>query len=90
MFEDVALLLTALGIGGVLTTAVQSIIQRITGKADREQNAWAQRDEEAAYRRVLQEALHDTREALRRQGVAYEDMPPWPSRPGRRTRSKVD
>ena len=76
---DIALLISALGIGGIVTKLVEKIIDQRRGRIQAEQTAWDQRDAEARKRRLLEETLHDTRECLRRAGVAYEDMPAWPS-----------
>jgi len=83
-FGDILALFATLGLGGILTQTAKAILARLTGRADREQDAWAQRDAEARHRRVLEEALHDTRECLRRHGVPYADMPAWPRRPDRK------
>lgn len=77
--ENFALLLSGLGIGGIVTKLVEKIFDQRRGRIQAEQTAWEQRDAEARRRRLLEEALHDTRECLRRAGVAYEDMPAWPS-----------
>ena len=76
---DIALLISALGLGGIVTKLVEKIGDQRRGRIQAEQTAWDQRDAEARKRRLLEEALHDTRECLRRAGVAYEDMPAWPS-----------
>ena len=81
---ELVTLLAALGAGGILTKTAETALARLTGRADREQGAWAQRDAEARHRRVLEEALHDTRECLRRHGVPYADMPAWPRRPDKK------
>ena len=77
---EIALLVTALGVGGILTRLVDQLLDRRKGRQAAEQSAWEQRDKEARQRRRLEEALHATRYQLRDHGVAYEDMPPWPGR----------
>lgn len=76
---DIALLISALGLGGIVTKLVEKIGDQRRGRIQAEQTAWDQRDAEARKRRLLEEALHDTRERLRSAGVAYEDMPAWPT-----------
>jgi len=83
-FEQFAILATALGIGPILDRLVQKIIGRRTGRMEKEQTAWQQRDAEARRRRVLEEALHEHRQCWHIQdGRRYDDMPPWPSRPSK-------
>lgn len=84
MLGDIAVLLTALGVGGIVTTAVKEWLAGRRGKHALEQDAWQQRDAEARHRRVLEEALHQHRSCWHRQdGRAYGDMPDWPSWPGK-------
>lgn len=80
---DLAVLITALGVGSILTKLVDRLLDRRKGRLEAEQTAWEQRDAEARQRRRLEETLHATRHQLRDHGVPYEDMPPWPSRNGK-------
>lgn len=82
-FEQFAILATALGIGPILDRLAQKLIARRQGRMEKEQNAWQARDAEARYRRILEEALHQHRTQWLERGMAYEDLPPWPSRPGK-------
>lgn len=85
MLGDIAVLLTALGVGGIVTKLAESWMANRKGRHEKEQNAWQQRDTEARHRRILEEALHQHRTCWHRlDGRAYDDMPPWPHRPGRR------
>ena len=91
---EIALLVTALGVGGILTRLVDQLLDRRKGRQAAEQSAWEQRDRamryrdaEARLRRRLEETLQATRHELNRHGVPYEDMPPWPPT---RTRSDID
>lgn len=84
MLGDIAVLLTALGVGGIVTKMAGSWLDNRRGRHEKEQNAWQQRDAEAMHRRVLEEALHQHRSCWHRQdGRAYGDMPDWPSLPGK-------
>ena len=79
---EIALLVTALGVGGILTRLVDQLLDRRKGRQAAEQSAWEQRDREATRRRRLQEALHETRTGWHREtGKRFEDMPPWPDSP---------
>lgn len=80
---DFTLLAGAIGLGAILRTLLERLLDRRKGRLEAEQSAWEQRDSEARQRRRLEEALHATRHQLRDHGVPYEDMPPWPSRNGK-------
>lgn len=81
-FGDILALLAALGVGGILTKTTETLFARYTGKSDREQSAWEQRDWEARYRRRLEEAYQQTRHCWHHEtGKPYSEMPPWPDRP---------
>ena len=68
-------ILGALGAGAILAKLVEGIIQWATGKQDREQNAWEQRDREARARRMLEEYAAHLRLELIESG---RTPPPWP------------
>lgn len=82
---DVALLAGAFGIGTIVKGLIDRLLDRRKGRITEEQSAWERADAEARYRRKLEEALHETRRDLHCLGVAYEDMPAWPSRGTRPT-----
>lgn len=74
-------LLTALGAGTVLGKLIDGIVNWAKGRHGREQTAWEQRDEEARFRRLMEEALHETRRYMHREcGIPYEQMPEIPKR----------
>jgi len=79
---EIAALVTALGVGSIITRLVDRLLERRSGRIEQEQSAWEQRDAEARQRRRLEEALHQTRQLLHERGVDYDDMPEWPSRAG--------
>lgn len=79
---EIALLVTALGLGAILRDLMNRVLDRRKGKLEAEQSAWEQRDREASRRRRLQEALHETRTSWHQEtGKRFEDMPPWPDSP---------
>ena len=78
--ESLVALLTALGVGSVLTKLVDGIVAWVRGRHDRDQSAHERLDIEIQYRRRVEETLHETRRQLHKHGVAYEDMPAWPLR----------
>lgn len=71
--------LTATGAGAILLKLVEGIVQWATGKSKREHDAWAQRDEEAQKRRLLEEYAHTLRRELIDRGIEVEDIPQWPT-----------
>lgn len=80
---EIIALIGALGLGGILTTGAKAAVERLTGRADREQNAWVQRDHEATKRRILEESLHQHRTAWLEAGLPFDELPPWPRMPDR-------
>jgi len=74
-------LLTALGAGTVLGKLIDGIVGWLKGRHGAEQTAWEQRDAEARYRRLIEEALHETRRYAHNEcGVPYDDLPEVPAR----------
>lgn len=73
--------LGALGAGGILIKLTEGIWAWITGKASRENDAWAQRDREAKARRVLEEYAATLRRQLQDHGVEPEKWPDYQTRP---------
>lgn len=69
---------STLGAGVILLKLVEAVIKRFTGKQQREQNAWQQRDQEARSRRMLEEYAAVLRRKLISMGVKVEELPPWP------------
>ena len=79
---DFAVLATAVGLGGILKTLIDHLLDRRRGRMLDEQNAWEQRDKEARHRRILEESLHQHRTVWLEHGLPFDDLPPWPKRPG--------
>lgn len=81
--ETWALLLTALGAGGIITKLVDNTVAWMKGRQAEERDAWAERDKEAKARRVLEEYAHRLRRMLFRLGVregdGEDDVPRWPT-----------
>lgn len=82
---ELAAVLTAAGVGGILIKLVDRLLDRRKGRLEQEQTAWERLDAESRYRRLLEETLHDTRRALHERGVDYDAMPAWPSRSSKTT-----
>ncbi|WP_333811089.1 hypothetical protein [Timonella senegalensis] len=72
-------LISALGIGAILTKLFEGIFQWATGRSKREHDAWQQRDTEAKKRRQLEEYCHQLRHDLIDLGLDADDLPPWPT-----------
>lgn len=78
---DIAVLITALGVGAILRDLMNRLMDRRKGKLEAEQSAWEQRDQYARRARRLEEALHEHRTCWHREtGRRFEDMPAWPGR----------
>lgn len=69
---------SALGAGAILLKLTEALIKRFTGKQQREQDAWAQRDKEARSRRLLEEYGAVLRRELLDTGYDPDEIPPWP------------
>ena len=78
-------IIAALGGGVFVEKAVTGVYKWLTGGHERErdalQQALGEADAEAAYRRVLQETLSETRRVAFDRGIRQEDLPPFPKRP---------
>lgn len=81
--ETWALLLTALGAGGILKALLDNVWAWLKGRQAEERDAWAERDKEAKGRRVLEEYAHRLRRMLfrlgAREGDGEDDVPRWPT-----------
>lgn len=78
---DFAVLATAVGLGSILRTLLERLLDRRKGRIEQEQSAWEQRDAEARLRRRLEESLLEHRRGWHIEtGRAFSDMPPWPGR----------
>ena len=69
---------SALGAGAILLKLTEALIKRFTGKQQREQDAWEQRDKEAKVRRLTEEYAHLLRWELIDAGYDPDELPPWP------------
>lgn len=69
---------SALGAGAILLKLTEALIKRFTGKQQREQDAWSQRDAEARARRILEEYAALLRRGLLDAGYDPDELPPWP------------
>lgn len=80
--ETWALLLTALGAGGIITKLIDNVVAWAKGRQAEERDAWTERDREAKARRILEEYAHRLRRRLfrlgAREGDGTDDVPPWP------------
>lgn len=75
-------LLGALGAGSIVTLLAKTIVERVTGRTEREQTAWEQRDREARARRQLEEYAYTLRTFCHlKHGTDYKDLPTWPDCP---------
>lgn len=78
---DIAVLATAFGLGTILKTLIDRLLDRRKGRIEQEQSAWEQRDAWAKKARRLEEALHEHRTCWHYEtGKRFTDMPPWPGR----------
>ncbi len=81
--ETWALLLTALGAGGIITKLLDNVVAWLKGRQAEERDAWAERDKEAKARRLLEEYAHRLRRRLfrlgAREGDGEDDVPRWPT-----------
>jgi hypothetical protein len=81
--ETWALLLTAIGAGGILKALLDNVVAWLKGRQTEERDAWAARDREAKARRVLEEYAHTLRRRLFRRGAregdGEDDVPRWPT-----------
>ncbi|MHA7620231.1 hypothetical protein ACX12M_17095 [Cellulosimicrobium cellulans] len=76
--ETWALLLTAIGAGGIITKLVDNTVAWLKGRQAEERDAWAERDKEARARRILEDALHRTRRIAADRGATDDELGPWP------------
>lgn len=72
-------LISALGIGTVLSKLVEGLVNWVRGRTDREQTAWEQRDDQARKRRQAEESLHGHRRWTHYNcDIPYDEMPSLP------------
>lgn len=71
-------LLTALGVGAILSKAVEYALNRLGGRYERISQVWRRVDIESRKRRQLEDDLHRVRLIARELGATSDQLGDWP------------
>lgn len=71
-------LISALGLGAILSELIKALIARWSGRYERLNQVWKRVDVESRKRRVLEEELHRVRILARDAGVPSDQLGDWP------------